>query len=224
MSNNFDVADIFKEILTVLNKHAVPAQTIALDISLLPKEYDEFCSSDEMRLYKAGVFYKSIQIENNSISATLRIRRRFPFDDIVIWLEQHILPIMQKRSNELECEFKEIRINVHANRTDDSPDSTVKHYYGISIQCANKDAHKPEYGDAMLAIDLRQFDATSYPVIDAFVGTLVDEESGGDWGIHRVVNLFSDRQEVNEYILEMLEASLPHLYESLRETLRQSGF
>ena len=74
----------------------------------------------------------------------------------------------------------------------------------------------------MLSVSLSQHDATSYPSISADVGMLVDEEGDGDWGNARIASLFS-AQEVHANLLDMLEKSLPRLYESLRTALRKSG-
>ena len=117
MNDKIDIEGIFKDIMQVLNKHSIPANTISLEISLLPQEFENFSASHDPRPFTTGVFHKSMKI-NDSVPATLRIKRRLPFDDIATRLERNILPMLQTWAKELEHEFERMQINVNAVRSD----------------------------------------------------------------------------------------------------------
>ena len=154
----------------------------------------------------------------NEITPTLS------FDEIVARLEQDILPIMQTWGRELEHDFENIQVKTNANRSDNHPRSRDKHFYSIYVICSQKGATKfPDYGDITLSVDLIQHHEGSHPVISAEVGMLVDEEGEGDWGFNRIAKLFPDNQGVDEGIFEVLENSLPQLYQSLRTALGKPG-
>lgn len=223
MSDDIDVEGIFKDILAILHKHSIPVNTVALDISSLNTEFENFFSQNEqLSRYKAGVFYKSLHLENN-IPVTIKIQRRLPFDEIALRLERDVLPLVQKWGEEIEHDFENMQVKVNAIRSDNHPRLPQKYSYNISIECRKKGGIKPNYGDLMLSINLSQYDATSYPKISAYVGMLVDEESGDDWGIHIISTLFTENQEVHEGILKLLGDSLPSLYKSLRTALTNQG-
>jgi hypothetical protein len=218
MSNDMDVEGLFKDILIALNKRSIPVNTIALDLSLLPQEFETLFSENELSRYKAGIFYKSLQLDN-IIPATLRIKRRFPFEEIAFRLERDVLPILQSWGKELEHDFENVQVKVNAIRSDNQHHSPQKYFYSISIECRGQEVVRPFYGGEILSISLSQFDAASYPTITAYVGRLVDEEGDGDWGIKPIATLFPNEQEVHEGILQMLEQSLSRLYQALRTAL-----
>jgi hypothetical protein len=155
--------------------------------------------------------------------ATLRKKGNSPFDKLVLRLEQSVLPLMQKWSKELERDFESTRIRLDAVRSDNHPRLPQQYSYHITIECGEKDAHKPKLGDLTFAINLSQFDTKSDPTISAYVGMLVDEESGNDWGIRPISVLFPHSQKVEEGVLERLDNSLPDLYQSLRKALGSTG-
>jgi hypothetical protein len=218
MKNDIDVEGILRDILTVLNNYSVPVNTIALDISLLDQDFEKLFSQHELRNYKAGIFYKSLQVEGN-IPATLQMKRRLPFNQIALRLERDILPVMQKWGEELEHDFTNEQVKVSSTHSDNHPELSQHYSYNISIECRGKEVVRPYYGGLILSVSLSQFDPTSYPTITAYVGRLVNEERDGDWGIQLIARLFTDNQEVHEGILQMLETSLPRLYKYLRTAL-----
>ncbi len=148
---------------------------------------------------------------------------RLSFDEIVLKLEQSILPVVQNWGKELEHDYQNTQFKVMAIRSDNHPRLPQKLSYHISIECLEKDASKRNWGDLLFSIDISQFDLKSDPVISTYVGMLADEESGDDWGIHPIAMLFPHDQKVDESILEKLESSLPDLYQSLRKALGSTG-
>lgn len=218
MGDNINADGILKDIMEVLSKYSIPVHTIAVDISLLPQEFENFAASHDPSRSATGVFYKSLAL-NNNIPATLRVKRRLPFDEIASWLESNILPILQTWQQELEHDFVNMQFRVNATR---SINSSGKHFYNIYIECRPKESSKPDYGDLLLSVYLNQYYSTSYPCINANVARLVDEESEGDWGHHRIATLFYD-SEVNHHLLGTLKVSLPQLYQALRTALGKLG-
>ena len=146
-----------------------------------------------------------------------------PFDEIIPRLERDILPVMQNWSKELERDFTSIQVKLNTTRSD-NPSPFDKYFYSIYITCSKKGATKfPEFGDLVLSVDLKQRDDTSHPKLSAEVGMLVDEESEGDWGFNPIAKPFANDQEVTEDVFQILEKTLPHLYNSLRTFLEKTG-
>lgn len=70
-----------------------------------------------------------------------------------------------------------------------------------------------------MAICLQQREATAYPRLNAWVGWLVDEESGGDWGIDIVYDAIATGQDYAPHIVELLQEALPSYFNSFREEI-----
>jgi hypothetical protein len=148
---------------------------------------------------------------------------RLSFDEIVLELEQSVLPVVENWGKELDRDYPNTQIKINATRSANHPRLPQKYSYNISVNCLEKDAKKHRFGDLVLSINVSQFDLKSDPVISAHVGMLVDEEGDGDWGIHPSFVLFPSNQTVDQAILEKLNNSLPDLYQSLRKALGSTG-
>ena len=215
MTNDFNAEVVLKEILAVLERYAVPVSTMVLDVSLLEEDFEVVFP--QLKEYKAGVFYKSLAV--NDIPATLRVKRRMPFGEIVQWLEQNVLPFVQNVAAEIEQRFEGITATVHTNRTENGVPN--QYSYHISIECRLRDVAEIEFNTVMLSVGVTQYDGASYPMIYGHVGWLVDEESGGDFGIDLVTNLFPRKLEVHPGILDELKRSLPRLDRDLRREVER---
>lgn len=148
---------------------------------------------------------------------------RLSFDEIVLKLEQSVLPVVETWGKELERDYPNTQIKANATRSDNHPRLPQKFSYNISVDCLEKHASKHSFGDLTLSIDLSQFDLKSDAVISAHVGMLVDEEGEGDWGIRPIFVLFPSNQTVDEGVLKKLNNSLPDLYQALRKALGSTG-
>jgi hypothetical protein len=212
VAHNFDTEIILQEILAVLEKQGVSAKSVAVDISLLPQDFETVFP--QLKGYEAGIFYRPLVIHN--IPVTLQVKRRIQFDDIVHWLEKQVLPFVINAAEEIKHSFADVATKVHVNRRDNDPHSTRQYSYLIDLSCHLGGKAQIGAKTVLLSIDLAQFDATSYPEIHASVGWLIDEENDGSFGLDLVYNLFSGNQEVHEGILQMVKSSLPDLYQHLK--------
>src|SRR4051794_36071792 len=55
MTSNFDTETILQEMLAVLEKHAVPVKSVALNLSFLSQDFE--ATFPHIKEYKAGRFY-----------------------------------------------------------------------------------------------------------------------------------------------------------------------
>lgn len=145
------------------------------------------------------------------------------FNELVIRLEKSVLPTMRLWEEDLKRDYPNTQIRLSAVRSDNHPRLPQKFSYNISINCLKKGASKNKLGDLVLSINLSQFDLEYQPVISAYVGMLVNEESFDDWGIHPISVLFSHNQKVDNDVLVKLDVSLPNLYQALRKSLGSTG-
>lgn len=198
MAENFDTEIILKEILSVFQKYAIPVNTIALNISLSDQDFDVVFP--HLKDYKAGNFYRSLVV--NDIPTTLQAKRRIPFDKLVQWSEENVLPFAQEVATEVEQKFEGIEAKVHVGQATGELDLPIQYSYDISVECRLRDVTEIEGNTVELAFGLQQRDATSYPTVYGHVGWLVDEEGEGDFGLDTVFSLFPWKQEVTWGILD----------------------
>lgn len=218
-TETIDAEVILKEILEVFEKYSVPVNTVEVDFSLLDQDFD--LMFPHLREYKSGIFYKSLVIDGKP--ATLRAGRRYPFDELVKWFEQHVLPLAQDIATDIQREFQDViaqvRVTHHENETGRNG---VEYYYRISVTCRRRGMPMIEERNSVeLSVGLRQFDATSYPTIYGYVGWLVDKESGNDWAIETVADLFPSNNKVELHGLDYLKRSLPSLRQYLWRELEE---
>ena len=146
MTDNLDAKVLLQEISAVLEEHLAPISTVALDISLLDQDFEVVFP--QLKEYKAGVFYKSLLV--NDIPTTLRVKRRIPFDEIAEWLEQNVLPFAQDVAAEIEQEFVDVEARAYARRADNHPRLPNDYSYHISIDCRSRDARdRVQHRDAI---------------------------------------------------------------------------
>jgi hypothetical protein len=217
MNDTVDAETILKEailkvIIHNLEKHSIPVKTVALDISLLTQDFEMIFP--QLKDYKAGVFYRHFVIEG--IPTTLHAKRRIPFDEIVKWLELNILPFVKELTTEVEQEFENIKTHFQVSHRDDSTKSVGRYNYSINIDCRRRDEPQVREGNTItMSVGVSQYDAASYPILYGFVGWLVDEESGGDFGLDTVFNLNPLNLEVHEGALNQLKKLLPTIRQYL---------
>lgn len=73
MKDNFDVEVVLREVLEVLQRHSIPIETAALNVSLLDPHFDE--QFPQLQTYKAGHFHRPMVVDN--IPMLFRAQRRF---------------------------------------------------------------------------------------------------------------------------------------------------
>lgn len=215
MTNSFNTALVLREIIAVLQKHGLPVNTIALDFSLLTPEFERIFP--HIKECKAGVFYRALELDQ--IPATLRVQRRMAFDDIVEWLEDNILPLATEMAEELPQTFPGLAVELLSRRVAPNPQWKQRRDYFVRVECRLDQLLGTRNDVIQLSIDLSQLDGASYPRITADVAWLVDEESGGDWGLDVISRLFPDNQPVHEGILQIIEANLSLLYHALQQAI-----
>ena len=160
---------------------------------------------------------------NRGIQIWEKIMNEWTFNELVFRLEKSVLPVIQLWQEELKRDYPNTQILLSAVRSDNHPHLPHKFSYNISINCLEKGASKHKFGDLVLSINLSQLDLEHQPVISAYVGMLVDEESGDDWGVHPISVLFSHNQKVDNEVLAKLDDALPNLYQALRKSLGSTG-
>ena len=208
MNDKVDVEAILKEFLDIIEKHSVPVKSIAIDISLLSHDFE--IAFPQLKEYKAGRFFRSHNIDG--IPASLNAKRRIPFNDIVNWLELNVLPFVKEVAVEVEQEHKEVKAHFQTYHYENHPRFAIKNNYSIGIECRLREEPEiEERNTVVLRVGVRQFDATSYPKLYGFVGWLVDEESGGDWGLETVYDLNPLELDFKESDFEYGTRHLPEL-------------
>jgi hypothetical protein len=213
-TESFDTEAVLRDILEVLRKHHLPVQTVALDISMFEGDFEAAIPS--LKTYKAGIFYRPKEVDG--VPMLFQAKRRLSFDGFVSRLEQEILPPTQTFADELKREFPGCHIKVETDRRRKT--SIDYDLYSITLGCRLTDDMHANYNMLDFSITLRQHDATGYPLINATVGWLVDEEPGGEWGLD-VVSRQANNEEAREQILNMLIDSFPHHFEIIRREIKQ---
>lgn len=210
MSHKLNTEMLMKEILEIIKKHSLPVQSVSLDISLLSKEFEEIFP--HLKTYKAGRFYKQYQISDTPVA--FMARRRIPFVKLTGWLKENAYPYLQQAVYEIEQDFEEIQTILRM--IDDKDSKFSFNNFRIEVECRRKSEPTiEERNTILLSIGIRQLYETSIPVIFGFVGWLVDQESGDDWGIDTIYDLNQLNLEVNESQLIDIERQLPYLRQHL---------
>jgi hypothetical protein len=217
MTDSFIAGPVLREIIAVLQKHGLPVNTIALDLSILPPEFERIFP--HLKEYKAGVFYRTFELDQ--IPATIRVQRRMQFDDIVEWLEDNILPLATEIAEELPQTFPGLAVELLSRRVAPNPHWKQRRDYFVRVECRLDQLLGTRDNVIQLSIDLSQYDEANYPRITADVAWLVDEESGGDWGLDVISWLFPDNQQVHDGILQIVETGLPVLYNALEAAITE---
>lgn len=218
MNENFAVEVVLREVLEVLQRHNIPVETAALNVSLLDAAFDEHIP--QLKNYKAGVFHRPTVVDN--IPLLFVAQRRYPFDEIVRVLEHEVKPSIEGLAQALQREYPDLKIefaSVTATQSSDSPQSLYVYSYRLGITCQFSDDVHADYNELDLAIFLQQLYATAYPRLSAWVGWLVDEESGGDWGVDIVYESMSRDQDYAPHLLNLLHTALPSYFMSFQEEI-----
>jgi hypothetical protein len=218
LSEHFDVESVLREILEVLRRHTIPAETASLNISLLDAAFDELIP--QLTTYKAGALHRPMVIDN--VPMLLQVQRRFPFDEIVGVLEHEIRPPVKGFAEALHREYPDLKIQFDSatfTKSSDWPHSLYLHSYRLGIGCQFSDDAHADYNQLDLSIWLQQVNATAYPQLHASVGWLVDEETGGDWGLDVVCDALGPVGDYAPYQLNLLKQGLPRCFERYRKEI-----
>ncbi len=218
MNESFDVEIVLREVLEVLRRHNIPIETASLNVSLLDAAFDEHVP--QLKSYKAGRFHRPLVIDN--VPLLFQAQRRYPFDEIVRVLEHEIRPPIEAFAAALRREYPDQKIefvSASATQSPDFPHSLYLHSYRLGVSCQFSDDAHTAYNKLDLAIYLQQREATAYPKLDAWVGWLVDEESGGDWGVDIVYKAIIGGQDYAPHYLDLLLKALPSYFKSFRKEL-----
>jgi len=156
-----------------------------------------------------------------------RAERRYPFDEIVQVLEREIRPPIEAFFESLKQEFPNLKINFASKNSTASAEqrSLSLHSYSLRIECQFSDDVHADYNELDLAVFLRQSNATDYPHLNAWVGWLVDEESGGDWGVDIKYKSTLEQLNYAPHLVNLLQRGLPGHFQSFRQEIarKQSG-
>ena len=208
MADPIDNKLILEEILAVLKKHSIPANTLMLELSLLNDDFEELFP--DLKDYKAGIYYRSLVVDETP--AVVRASRRVPFSDIERWFQVNVLPFVEELAAEIRQEFSNLGAHVSVSHRDGSESSVPAYLYDISIECRRLTEDRiKDRNTVVLIVGARQRDAVSLPIASAIVGRLVNEESGGDWGIEIVANIVDEREVSPDYLDREVVRTLPTL-------------
>ena len=203
-TESFDTKALLRDLLNLLRKYNLPIQTAALHLSMYDDDFETVIP--QLKTYKMGRFTRHMTIDD--VQLLLQARRRLPFAHIVTRLEQEMLPSVQAFADELRHKFPDLHITCEANRSSGGSPFSPHNGYSIILMCRFTDDLHASYNMLQFGVGLRQQYGTDYPLINAHVGWLVDEESGGDWGLDVVRKQFSEAVEVDDSIITMLVTTM----------------
>ncbi len=149
-------------------------------------------------------------------------QRRYPFDEFVQVLHHEIRPPIETFAEALQREYPALKIEFVSVTTAQSPDFPHLldlNSYRLGIDCQFSDDTHADYNELDLAIFLQQREATDYPRLSAWVGWLVDEESGGDWGVGTIYTSTIEGLDYAPHRLELLQRALPSYFKSFRQEI-----
>jgi hypothetical protein len=214
VDERFDIESILRDVLEVLRRHNLPVETAALNVSLLDAAFDELIP--QLKTYKAGHFHRPMVIDG--VPLLFQAQRRYPFDEIVHVLDRQVRPPVEAFAEALQREYPDFNIEFVRASPEQHP-AWNAHSYRLGIDCQfSSDAHA-DYNQLKLSIWLQQREATAYPRLSASVGWLVDEESGGDWGLDVVHDAMYGAGDYAPHQVQLLQNALPSYFDSLREEI-----
>lgn len=148
---------------------------------------------------------------NQSLDVELVLR------DVLEVLRRHNIPVETASLNVslLKIEFGSAR----ATQSPDFPHSLYLHSYRLGVDCLFSDDAHADYNELDLAVTLQQREATEYPRLRAWVGWLVNEESGGDWGLDIVYDAMGGAGDYAPHQLGLLQKALPSYFKSFGKRL-----
>lgn len=217
MINKFDTEEILSEVLAVFEKHAIPVQTVAINLSLRSDDFE--ATFPHLKTYKAGRFSRALVIHD--IPVAVQIQRRIRFDEFVHGLERHILHSVTQIAEDVRRISPAVDVKLQVGRIGKNLQWPEQVSYHMTVRCHIGDKKVIVGNVVQLSIYLTQLTLTSYPMISADVAWLVDEESGGDFGLEMVSELFHGQKEATEGTLELLQRGLPHLHQKLRSAIQE---
>jgi hypothetical protein len=217
VNERFDVEAVLRDMLDVLRKHDIPIETASLNVSLLDAAFDALIP--DLRIYKAGHLHHSMIIDG--VPLLFQAQRRYPFDEIVREMENQLEPPIEAFTASLQRTYPELRIAFIHQDVPTSARARYLHSYQLSIQCQFSDDEYADYNQLHLSIFLQQSEATSYPLLRAWLGWLTDEESGGDWGVDIVSTTIVDGLDYAPHFIGLLRKDLPKFFEKLTEEIDQ---
>ncbi|HKD77584.1 MAG TPA: hypothetical protein VKB76_18915 [Ktedonobacterales bacterium] len=204
---------VLREVLEVLQKHNIPIETASLNVSLFDAAFDEHIP--QLKNHKAGIFHRPVVID--SVPMLFQAQRRYPFNKIVRLLEDEIRPSVEGLASALQQEYPDFKIAfVSVTQSPAPPRSYYLHTYRLGMNCRFSDDAHADYNELDLAIFLQQTDDTTYPRIRAWVGWLVDEESGGEWGVDIKYDALFSSLDYAPHHIDLLKKALPGYFTSFR--------
>jgi hypothetical protein len=218
MNQRVDVELVLRDVLEVLRHHNIPVETASLNVSLREEAFDQ--QFPQLADYTAGNLYRTLVIE--TVPVVFQAQRRYPFDDIVRRLEHEIRPGIETFAAALQQEYPDLSIAFDRQvpaPAEDGSQSVYLHQYRLGMSCQFSDDAHTDYNELDLAIFLQQRDATTYPHLWGWVGWLVEEESGGDWGVEIVYQSTLRELDYAPYLVDLLHRALPSYVNHFRKEL-----
>jgi hypothetical protein len=189
-----------------------------LNVSLLDAAFDEHIP--QLKTYKAGHFHRPMTID--TVPVLFEAQRRYPFEEIVDELERQIRPPMEVFAKAVQRDYLDLKIpftSENATHSPHYPHALYLHFYQLSVSCQFSDDAHADYNRLELTVYLQQREATTYPSLTAHVSWLIDEESGGDWGLDIVHRSMMDGFDYAPHQLDLLQRALPLHFRSFREQI-----
>lgn len=207
MNDPFDPNAFLAAIVALAHAHHLPAGSVAVDISL---STDDFAARfPQFQAQPGRVFHHTARAAG--VAASLRIQPRLPFAGLAAWLDQAIFPAVQA----LAAAAPDPAPWVWVDHAEDDPGRVTRFQHSIHLECREQVEGEP----AILAVaaGVRQISATSYPILFAYVGWLVDEESDGSFGVDAVYEFNPLHLEAHAGSLTRLAQALPTLRRHFQE-------
>jgi hypothetical protein len=215
MNERFDVQGVLRDVLDVLRRHHIPVETASLNISLRDAAFDDLIP--QLQNYKAGNLYRPLVIDG--VPMLFRAQRRYLFDEVAQALESSFRLPVEAFAEALRQDYPDLSIEIISKRTalrPEQPNTQDSRAYHLGIHCQfSADAHL-DFNQLDLLILLLQIDAATYPHLQAWVGWLIDEESGGDWGLDIVYDAIGGIGDYSPHHLDLLRQALPIYFERFR--------
>ncbi|NUQ37298.1 MAG: hypothetical protein HUU23_05770 [Caldilineales bacterium] len=217
MNDPFDPDALLAAILALVRAHDLPASSLSVDISLLQPAFA--ARFPQFQTQPGRLFAHAGQVDG--VAVHLHIKPRLPFAELAAWLDGEIFPAVQALAGDAAGLATRVRLD-HA---EDDPRRDTRFQHSIHLECRGQAEEEMEI--LAVAAGARQVSATSYPILFAYVGWLVDEESDGSFGVDAVYDFNPLHLEAHPDSLGRLQQALPllrrHFHAQLQRLRRQQA-
>ena|SRR5688500_360802 len=147
MPESFDTETVLKEILDVLRKHGIPAQTVAVNVSMPEADFLATFPQLETRvLHQPHIL--------DGVPMLFRAQRRLPFAEIVNFLQQRILIPIEQFHNDLLQNYDSLTFRFDDRYKPEVYSGQQHAFYGITLRCQFSPELYEDYNILELGVNL----------------------------------------------------------------------